>query len=87
MEIYKNGYSYYIERYGIETDKELIERSWFIVNQLHNENSVNNEHVSDSVFENAVKNSILMHNMKVLKCKYTEENTIKITELIKNNLC
>jgi len=42
MEISKNGYTFYIERLEIETDKQLIQRSWFIVNQL---NDIENENL------------------------------------------
>lgn len=68
MNIYKNGFTYYIERYGpTETDKQLIERSWFIVNYLHNEVS---ESITELKFEEAIQKSKIWHNMKVLKCKY-----------------
>ena len=41
MEISKNGYSFFIEKIETETDKELIQRSWFIVNQLDELDSEN----------------------------------------------
>ena len=43
MEISKNGYSFFISRMNIETDKELIQRSWFIVNQLNDMDYVKEE--------------------------------------------
>ncbi|SVA69254.1 uncharacterized protein METZ01_LOCUS122108, partial [marine metagenome] len=51
MEISKNGYTFYIERLEIETDKQLIQRSWFIVNQL---NDIENENLVKD-FEKAVR--------------------------------
>ena len=40
MEINKNGYSFYIERISDnENDKDLIYRSWYILNQIFTKNS------------------------------------------------
>jgi hypothetical protein len=66
MEISKNGYTFYIERLEIETDKQLIQRSWFIVNQL---NEIDNENLAKD-FEKAVRLSRIWHNIKNLKCEY-----------------
>jgi hypothetical protein len=74
MEISKNGYSFYIERLEIETDKQLIQRSWFIVNQL---NDIENENLTKDL-EKAVRLSRIWHNIRNLKCKYHNQimNTI-----------
>jgi len=81
MDIYKNGFTYHIERYGpTETDKQLIERGWFIVNYLHNEPTTELL-VSELKFEEAVQKSKIWHNMKVLKCKYTSKIMNEIKEI------
>ena len=83
MDIYKNGYTYHIKRYGdIETDKQLIERAWFIVNYLHGNPSIGgleqtNEEITETQFENAVQKSKIWHNTKVLKCKYNIDGVEK----------
>ena len=51
MIIYKNGYSYNIERHSpTETNKQLIERGWFIVNLINiNINRIiNNDNDNDN---------------------------------------
>jgi len=69
MEISKNGYTFYINRLQIETDKQLIQRSWFIVNQL---NDINNEIYTEK-FNELTRLSRIWHNIKNLKCKYPNE--------------
>ena len=80
MEISKNGYSFFIGRMNIETDKELIQRSWFIVNQL---NDMDDENFVLK-FKKAEKLSRLWHNIKNLQCKYhpniMDEIYIKISK-------
>ena len=74
MEISKNGYSFFIDRMNIETDKELIQRSWFIVNQLNDMDDGN----FVLKFQKAEKLSRLWHNIKNLQCKYHKSYFYKL---------
>ena len=69
MEISKNGYTFYIDKLQTETDKQLIQRSWFIVNQL---NDINDENFTEKL-NKSVRLSRIWHNIKNLKCKYINE--------------
>lgn len=75
MEISKNGYTFYIDKLETETDKQLIQRSWFIVNQL---NEID-ENLEEN-FNKAVRLSRIWHNIKNLNCKYND----KIMDIISN---
>jgi len=66
MEISKNGYTFFIEKIETETDKQLIQRSWFIVNQMEEIDCDNFK----TKFEEAVRLSRLWHNIKNLHCTY-----------------
>ena len=83
MEISKNGFSFFIEKLETETDKQLIERSWFIVNQLDDLDSINLK----KKFENAVKESRLWSNIRNLNCKYIESIMNKISDKCLDNYC
>ena len=97
MDIYKNGFTFHIERYGpVETDKQLIERSWFIVNLLLNNKQINqnqgalpaNDNITELLaneFNDAVQKSKIWHNMKVLKCKYKNSITNEIKDIYSNH--
>lgn len=98
MNIYKNGYTYNIEKHSpTETDKQLIERGWLVVNIINiNVNKIiNDEKLNDikynideiikKEYDNAIKKSIIWYNIKYLKCKYTSEITNEIKELLKLN--
>ncbi len=76
MEISKNGYTFYIDRLETETDKQLIQRSWFIVNQL---NEIDDENLEEN-FNKAVRLSRIWHNIKNLNCKYNDN----IMDIISN---
>lgn len=78
MQINKSGKLYLIERHEIETDKQLIERSWFIVNGLHLEN--NNTKSSEEIKE-VEKYSRLSFNTNVLQCKYSDHIEKKIKDI------
>ena len=84
MEISKNGYIFYIKRYGIETDKELIQRSWFIMNGLSN---IINDNNIDKEFKKIEKISYMWHNMNNLKCKYSDDITENILSILTNYHC
>jgi hypothetical protein len=83
MEISKNGFSFFIEKLETETDKQLIERSWFIVNQLDDLDSTNLK----KKFENAVKESRLWSNIRNLNCKYIESIMNRISDKCLDNYC
>ena len=83
MEISKNGYSFFIEKAETETDKELIQRSWFIVNQLEDLDSENYK----KKFQYAVKESRIWANIKNLKCNYIEPVMNRISEKESINYC
>jgi len=76
MEISKNGYTFYIAKLEIETDKQLIQRSWFIVNQL---NEINDGNLEEN-FNKAVRLSRIWHNIQNLNCKYDDN----IMDIISN---
>ena len=84
MEISKNGYVFYVKRYGIETDKELIQRSWFIMNGLSN--SINDNNI-DKEFKKIEKISYIWHNMNNLKCKYPDDIIEDVISIITNYHC
>ena len=83
MEISKNGYTFFIGKMDTETDKELIQRSWFIVNQLDELDSENFK----TKFEKTVKMSRIWHNIKYLHCKYIEPVMSNISEKEADNYC
>ena len=80
MQINKSGKSYYIEQLSAETDKQLIERSWFIVNGLHLEDNKNR---SEEELKRMEKNARLSFNMNVLRCKYPDHIEKMVEEVEK----
>lgn len=78
MIINKCGKFYQIKPQETETIKHLIERSWFIVNNLHLD-SVNNK--TQEEYENSEKESRLWYNLKVLGCTYDNKTQKKIEEI------
>lgn len=78
MQINKSGKLYYIERQEVETDKQLIERSWFIVNGLHLDNNNNKDTEEIAEME---KYSRLSFNTNVLQCNYPEHIEKKIKDI------
>ena len=85
MEISKNGYVFYIKRYGIETDKELIQRSWFIMNGLSN--IMMNDDNIEKEFKKIEKTSYICHNINNLKCKYSDDIIEYFLSIITNYYC
>ena len=63
MEISYNGKIYSIERLNLETDQQLITRSWWI---MHNISSNDN-------YEELVLLSKYWHNIFFKKCGYSKE--------------
>ena len=78
MIINKCGKFYDIKATETETTKQLVERSWFIVNSLHLESK---EPVNKEQMEEAEKDSRLWFNLNVLGCKYTDDIEKKIRSL------
>ncbi len=63
MEISYNGRMYYIQRFVLETDQQLIARSWWIMQQLETQDN----------FEQIVLLSKYWHNIFFKKCTYAKE--------------
>ena len=78
MLINKCGKFYNIKQTETETTKQLIERSWFIVNSLHLDNVSLKE---DREVKEAEKNSRLWFNMNTLGCKYPDDVEKKIRDI------
>ena len=66
------------------TDKELIQRSWFIMNGLSN---IINDNNIDKEFKKIEKISYIWHNMNNLKCKYSDDITENILSILTNYHC
>ena len=79
MEINKLGKFYHINRNSTENDKQLIERSWFIVNSLHNDKEDTKVTIKD--LTEAEKNSRIWFNKKFLECRYPEHVEKKIEDI------
>ncbi len=70
MEISYNGRIYHISRLTLETDQQLISRSWWIMQNLElNEN-----------YEEVLLLSKYWHNMFYKNCKYSKEIMDKILD-------
>ena len=69
---------YYINTMETETTKQIIDRSWFIVNTLHIENCENKE---IEQFKNTEKDSRIRYNKNVLNCKYPHDIDKRIIDL------
>ena len=79
MNINKCGKFYEIKKTETETTKQLIERSWFVVNSIHLKKI---EEIDLNIdLKNAEKDSRLWFNYKILGCKYTSEIEKKINEI------
>lgn len=78
MIINKSGKFYTIKRTDTETTKQLIERSWFIVNGLHLEN---NENKTIEEMKEMERNSRINFNMNILNCKYSDNVEKKIKDI------
>jgi len=78
MNINKSGKFYYIKRSMIETDKQLIDRAWYVVNGLHLDN---NDKRSEQDMKNMEKMSRMWMNLNVLECKYSPHMEKKIKEI------
>ena len=78
MNISKSGKFYYIKRNMVETNKQLINRAWFVVNGLHLEN--NQVKTKEEIKEMEKKSRIWM-NGNVFGCKYSYEMENKIKEI------
>ena len=78
MNINKCGKFYLIEQTETETTKQLIERGWFVVNNLHLEDSVRK---TKEEMKKVEKNSRIWFNMNVLKCNYNRELEKKIRDI------
>jgi len=78
MNINKSGKFYYIKRNTIETDKQLIDRSWYIVNGLHLES---NEKKTEKEMKNMEKISRMWMNQNVLECRYSPAMESKIKDI------
>lgn len=78
MLVNKCGKFYHIEKTTSETIKQSIERSWFVVNHLHLEDSLVK---TKEEFEESEKISRIHFNIKVLDCSYSEELNKKIEDL------
>ena len=81
MIINKCGRYYDIKRMETETSKQLIERSWFVVNNVHLKKA-DELNLKEDV-KNAEKNSRIWFNYKVLGCKYSNDLEKKIEEIEK----
>ena len=69
---------------GPITNKQLIERSWYITNSLMDWENLEN---IAKKFEIAINKSIIYHNNKILKCKYNKDILQNIFENKKNLYC
>lgn len=78
MNINKSGKFYHIKKLETETTKQLIERSWFVVNSLHLET---NKLETKEELKEMEKNSRIWFNIKVLGCKYPSDLEKKIRDI------
>ena len=78
MIINKCGKFYTIKKNETETIENLIERSWFVVNNIHL-NSIDNP--SNENYKESLRNSRFWYNINVLECSYDEETHKKIQEI------
>lgn len=75
MQIYKNGMIFKIERINNETDKQLINRGWFIVNQnIKDENEYNK----------IIKYSKIWYYYHYYGCEYNMDIMENLNSMIKN---
>ena len=77
MNINKCGKIYTIKKTNTETTKELIERSWFVVNSLH----YDNKEKVNTTFKEAEKMSRIWFNHTILGCYYNDNISKKIQDL------
>lgn len=70
MEISYNGRMYHIPRLQLETDKQLISRSWWIVQNLETNDN----------YEQVVLLSKYWYNKVYKKCQYTNDIMDKIKD-------
>lgn len=78
MNINKAGKFYYIKKNTIETNKQLIDRAWFVVNGLHLEN---NDIKTEHEVKDMERMSRIWMNCNVLECKYSDGMERKIKEI------
>jgi len=78
MNINKSGKFYYIKRNMIETNKQLINRAWYIVNGLHLED---NARKTEKEMKEMEKMSRIWMNGNVLQCRYSPEMENKVKDI------
>jgi len=78
MNINKSGKFYYIKRNMIETNKQLINRAWYVVNRLHLEN---NARKTEEEMKEMEKMSRIWMNSNVLECRYSPEMEKKVKDI------
>lgn len=78
MNINKSGKMYYIKKNMIETNKQLLDRGWYIANGLHLED---NEVKTELQMKEMGKMSRMWMNMNVLECKYSGDMEKKIRDI------
>lgn len=74
MNINKCGKFYTIKKANTETTKQLIERSWFVVNYIHLDNQ-------ETDIKDAERMSRIWFNMRYLGCKYNDNFEKKIKDI------
>jgi hypothetical protein len=71
MEICQNNYIYHFKKINGETNKNFINRCWFLAEQEPNTNSL----------DKITQNSEIWSNIKFLKCKYDSNTHTYINKL------
>jgi len=66
MEFTKNNISIYIKKDKFEPSQIFLERGWFIINHISDQNNINN-------LDEIIKSSKIWANNKFRKCLYNDE--------------